>query len=542
MAGAKILIVEDEGIAALSIQRRLESLGYPAPDIALSGEEALEKVAAKQPDVVLMDIMLHGEIDGVMAAEQIRSRYDIPVIYLTAYTDEDTLRRAKITEPYGYIVKPSRDRELQITIDMALYKHKIELETRDREKWFSTTLRSIGDGVIATDRDGLIKFMNATAERLTGWTQAELFNAKLTDVYKAINKDTRQQAENPVTKALTSGTYVGLANHTVLIARDGKETPIDQSAAPIKGDKGDVVGVILVFHDVTERERVEEELRQANEGLERRVAERTADLALTNKNLTDEIEQRRQAEYKLAERNLELENATMAKHRFLATMSHELQTALNNIISFAGTLLGKEPWPLSEHQMKQAQMIHGSAQHLQSLIYYLLDLAKIESGKVEMMTEPVDVTEVLREVVGITKPVALRKGLKFTDNIPEKEVIVLTHRRAVSHILLNLIDNAIKFTKIGSVHLHLAQRNTDGRLITEFSVVDTGDGIVEKNQKSISEAFAQMEGGGGTIRPREGTGLGLHLSQKLGKLIGGEISLKSAYGKGSTFTLTLGGQ
>ncbi|MBI4303371.1 MAG: PAS domain S-box protein [Chloroflexi bacterium] len=538
MRDVRILIVEDEGIEALNIQRRLASTGYPTPEIVLSGEEAIEKAGELRPDVVLMDIMLHGEIDGVMAAEQIRARYDIPVIYLTAYTDEDTLKRAKITEPYGYIVKPFRDREIHIAIDMALYKHKIERERREREKWFSTTLRSIGDAVIATDKDGRITFMNVAAERLMGWRQEELLNIKLTDVFRIINSKTRQPVESPAIKALTRGTIIDMANHTVLIAKDGREISIDESAAPIRDDEDNIIGAILVFHDVTERERAEEALRKANDELERRVAERTADLALTNENLKQEIEQRRQAEYKLAERNLELENATMAKHRFLATMSHELQITLNNIISFAGTLLQREPWPLSQHQVKQAQMIRNSAQHLQSLIYYLLDLAKIESGKVEMMTEPVEVTGMLHEVVSIAKPVAQQKGLKFTDNIPEREIILHTHRRAVSHILLNLTDNAIKFTDRGSVHLSFAQHQTGKHFVTEFSVADTGTGIRDENQKLIFEAFAELDGGG-ALRPREGTGLGLHLSQKLAELIGGEISLKSTYGKGSTFTLTL---
>ncbi|MBI2851530.1 MAG: PAS domain S-box protein [Chloroflexi bacterium] len=538
MRDVKILVVEDEGIEALNIQRRLASVGYPASSIVLSGEEAVEKVGELHPDIVLMDIMLHGEIDGVMAAEQIRTHYDIPVIYLTAYADDDTLKRAKITEPYGYIVKPFRDREIHITIDMALYKHAMERDAREREKWFSTTLRSIGDAVIATDKDGLITFMNAAAERLTGWTQAELSDAKLADVYRIFNSQTRQPVENPVTKVMTSGMVIDQANHTVLVARDGREIPIDQSAAPIKDDAGNMVGVILIFHDVTEREKAEEELRRANEELERRVAERTADLALANENLTQEIEQRRQAEYKLAERNIELENATMAKHRFLGTMSHELQIVLNNIIIFAGTLLRREPWPLSPHQMKQAQMIRSHAQHLQSLIYYLLDLAKIESGRVEIMTESVDIAAVLREVVSIASPMAVQKGLKFTDNAPEREIWVSTHRRAVSHILLNLTDNAIKFTDSGSVRLEFAQHQINGQLVTEFNVVDTGVGIRQEHQKLIFEAFAQLDAGG-ALRPREGGGLGLHLSQKLAELIGGTISFKSAYGKGSTFTLSL---
>ncbi len=282
MSEAKILIVEDEGIEALDLQQRLISLGYPAPDIAICGEEAVQKAQESAPDLVLMDIMLHGEIDGVAAAERIQARFDIPIIYLTAYTDEVTLQRAKVTEPYGYLVKPYKERELHITIDVALYKHRMERKLRENEKWLATTLRCIGDAVIATDKEGRITFMNAVAERLLGWKLEETFNRKLTEVFNIINRDTRREVENPVSRVIREGTVVGLANHTRLIARDGAEIPIDDSAAPIKDDKGNIIGVVLVFRDVTERERALEAIHRARDELEARVRERTAELAKAN--------------------------------------------------------------------------------------------------------------------------------------------------------------------------------------------------------------------------------------------------------------------
>jgi PAS domain S-box-containing protein len=259
MSDAKILIVEDEGIAALDIQQRLISLGYTASDIVSTGEEAVKKVEETSPDLVLMDIMLPGEIDGVTAAEQIHASFDTPIIYLTAYTDEATLQRAKVTEPYGYIVKPFQERELHIAIDMALYKHKMERKLKESEKWFATTLRSIGDAVITTDRDGRITFMNAVAEGLMGRKLDDVLSKKLTEIFNIINRDTRLPVENPVTRVLLEGFIVGLANHTTLIAKDGTEIPIDDSAAPIKDETGNIIGVILVFRDITEREKSEQE-------------------------------------------------------------------------------------------------------------------------------------------------------------------------------------------------------------------------------------------------------------------------------------------
>jgi PAS domain S-box-containing protein len=267
MPDTRILIVEDEGIEALDIQHRLIGLGYAVPDIAVNGTEAIQKAAEIRPDLVLMDIMLPGEIDGVTAAEAIHTRFDIPVIYLTAYADENTLQRAKITEPYGYIIKPFQERELHITIDIVLYKHQMEKKLKESEKWFATTLKSIGDAVITMDQNGLVTFMNPVAEELTGWSLKAALHKRLTEIFNIINSHTRKPAENPVARVILEGFTVGLANHTLLIARTGKEILIDDSAAPIKNDQGNIIGVVLIFRDITEREKAEEALREKDERL-----------------------------------------------------------------------------------------------------------------------------------------------------------------------------------------------------------------------------------------------------------------------------------
>ncbi|MBI4319053.1 MAG: PAS domain S-box protein, partial [Chloroflexi bacterium] len=441
-----------------------------------------------------------------------------------------------ITEPYGYIVKPFRDRELHITIDMALYRHQMERKLRESEKWFATTLRSIGDAVIATDRNGLITFINSVAEGLIGWKLDDVLGKKLTDVFNIISRETRQPVENPVTRVILEGTIVGLAGHTKLIARNGKEIPIDENAAPIKDDKGSIIGVILVFRDITEREKAEEELRRAYSELEERVAVRTADLAFTNKHLKQEIEQRKRAEKWLQEKNIELENAKMAKERFLASMSHQLRTALSAITGFTDTLL-LLPGPLSENQERQVQTIRRNAQYLPFLINDLLDLAKIESGTVEIKAEPVDVAPLIREVMSTLRQAAEQKGLKFMDELPEEQVIVRTDRRALGKILLNLTNSAINLTEMGRVHLEYVQHQMGRDSRTEISVVGTGSSIREEHQKKLVEAFRQLDST--SLSLPEGTGLGLHVSQRLAQLIGGAISLKSVYGKGSAFTLTL---
>ena len=261
MTKVNILIVEDEGIIARDVKHTLEELGYSVPAIAFSGEEAIKKAGEILPDLVLMDIVLRGAIDGVKAAEQIRARFNIPVVFLTAYADDDTLQRAKITAPFGYLLKPFREKELYAAIEIALHIHKMERKIIESEEWLSTILKSIGDAVIVTDTGGCVTFMNSVAEGLTGWKREDAARKHLKDIFNIVNEETGQHDEDPATRVLREGVVVGLANHTVLIARDGTRRPIDDSASPIRDNKGNITGVVLIFRDVTERKRLEEELR-----------------------------------------------------------------------------------------------------------------------------------------------------------------------------------------------------------------------------------------------------------------------------------------
>jgi two-component system cell cycle sensor histidine kinase/response regulator CckA len=259
MTPARILIVEDERVVARDIESRLTRMGYAVAGVTRFGEEAIRLAEERRPDLVLMDIRLKGAMDGVAAAQEIRSRFQLPVVYLTAYADDDTLGRARVTEPFGYILKPFQERELQTAIEMALYKHRAERELQESRHRYAVTLNSIGDAVIATDRQGCVTFLNPVAEELTGWRLAEAAGRPLAQVFRITNEETRGPVEDPVARVLRQGAVVGLANHTVLIRRDGKEVPIDDCGAPIRDDGGTVTGAVLVFHDITERRKAEEE-------------------------------------------------------------------------------------------------------------------------------------------------------------------------------------------------------------------------------------------------------------------------------------------
>ena len=265
----RIMIVEDELIVADDIQNCLQNLGYSVVATVSSGEQSIKKAQELRPDLVLMDIILKKEMDGIEAAEIIIKNFNIPVIYLTAHSDIATINKAKITEPYGYLLKPFNERDLLTNIEIALYKHKMETELKMSEKWLSTTLKSIGDALIATDNLGNIKFMNGIAERITGWTFEQSNGKKLNHVFNIINEKTQKKVQNPVEKVLRNGSAARLENHTVLISKNGNKVPIDDSAAPIKLDNGDIQGVVMVFHDLTEKKKLQEELmkRQKLESL-----------------------------------------------------------------------------------------------------------------------------------------------------------------------------------------------------------------------------------------------------------------------------------
>ena len=260
MTKKEILVVEDEIIVGEHIRRCLQNLGYSVCSVASSGKKAIEEAEEKKPDLVLMDIVLQGEMDGIETASQIRSRFNIPVVYLTAYSDEKILERAKITEPYGYIIKPFNERELHINIEIALYKHTAERELSEKNQWLSAIIKGIGDAVIATDPEGNIKLMNPIAEAMTGWRQEEAFGKPLVTVFNIVSENRNDRVENPVTKAIKEDSFYGLADHTVLVAKEGTEMPVDVIGSAIKGDRENIIGVVLIFYDIIERKKINERL------------------------------------------------------------------------------------------------------------------------------------------------------------------------------------------------------------------------------------------------------------------------------------------
>ena len=256
----KVLVVEDEGLIAHDISTRLEALGHEVVGTAGTAAEALEKAA--DADLVLMDIRIDGPEDGIQAAERIRERYHLPVVFLTAHADRQTLDRAKKTGAFGYLVKPIAHASLNTAIEIALYKHRMERQLEEREALLRTTLGAVADAVIVTDHQSRILMLNAAAETLTGWANAEAEGKSLKRIARLIDTETGEPAEDPVPLAILRDASMPLDRGLQLVSRNGQQMAMEGSAAPVKAS-GVALGVVVTLRDVSVRLWEENQLRQA---------------------------------------------------------------------------------------------------------------------------------------------------------------------------------------------------------------------------------------------------------------------------------------
>jgi PAS domain S-box-containing protein len=391
----------------------------------------------------------------------------------------------------------------------AAERKSAEAGRRKSEQRFQRLLETAPDAMIVIDKEGKIVLANSQAERLFGYTREEL----LGDVVERLLPErfvTLHIAHRAGYFADPRLRPMGANMELSGRRKDGRELPVEISLSPLDTEEGILVSGAI--RDITARKQAERALREAHDNLEAKVAKRTK---------------------ALAEANLRLAEVDRLKSQFLATMSHELRTPLNSIIGFTGILLQGMAGDLNDEQRKQLTMSYRSAKHLLNLINDLLDLSRIESGKMAVDIQQLKITDVVTEVAQSLASEVAKKQLNLTTEIADALPELYSDRKKVFQILLNLTINAVKFTDHGEIRIICStQRNH-----LEVSVSDTGIGIKPENMGLLFEAFRQADGS--AQRRYEGTGLGLYLCRNLATLLGGSIEAESKYGKGSKFTLTL---
>jgi PAS domain S-box-containing protein len=262
MTRARILVVESDKHKGLELQNYLMSMGYEVVGIAASGSEALECAARLHPDLVLMDMQMKGETNGVEAGEIILSRFEIPLIYLIAHTGEATLQRSKATRPFGYIFEPLDDKHALATIEVALLRNRLEKQLRESQQWLSTVLNSIGDGVLAVDEQARITFINPIAEALTGWQASEAVTKPLYQVFSIIDENSRGIVDIASAQDKAASTNDPQTNIVaILSSRTGNHIPVEITMSPIQKAGDAMGGMVLVFRDITERRRAMAEIK-----------------------------------------------------------------------------------------------------------------------------------------------------------------------------------------------------------------------------------------------------------------------------------------
>ena len=527
MGISRILVVEDERIVAASLCKRLQNLGYDVPAVAHTGADALVLTEQLRPDLVLMDIRLEGEMDGVQAATEIRSRFQIPVVYLTAYSNKEVLDRAKVTAPYGYILKPYEDRELHVVVETALAKHRSDRQLQQRERWLATILKSIGDGVLALSPEGRVTFLNALAEQLTGWTSEEASGLPLAEVFQLMDAVTHQPIQPLQPAGDQTGTLpVGAAGPgrpglTVLLAaRNGTHRLIEACTTPLADEGGANLGSVLVFRDLTERKKLEEQLLQAQK--------------------------------------------MEAMGRLAGGVAHDFNNVLTVVNCYSELLL--RILPSQDQSREYAAEIAAAGKRAAGLTQQLLAYSR----KQVLHPRVIEVNELVNSMKQMLTRV-IGEDIELSTTLTADRCQVLADPTQVEQVIMNLCVNARDAMPTGGKLAITTDRVNCGGVSVDketgrpgdketlegpsvslspglpvslptkvqpgayirIAVTDSGCGMDAETQAHIFDPFFT------TKDPGKGVGLGLATVQGVVQQSGGTIQVQSTPGQGTTFTVYL---
>jgi PAS domain S-box-containing protein len=485
----EVLIVENEQVVAVDLARSLRQLGYEVSGMAATRADALDLIAAKNPDLVLMDIKLEDGQDGISAAEEIRANWQIPVVFVTEHTDSETLGRAKKAAPLGFLTKPFGLNELNATLVVALHQHRIAREWFAEHQWLMTMLASLGEGVIATDLRGRVRYLNPAAEALTGWKQGEATGRQVEEVYSLVTPCGEAVEHCQLRRALAERSPMPRAQF-VLATPSGKQIPIEDVAAPIYDDRGELTGAAALFVDISERF-----------GAERERDRLMAELQRSNRELA----------------------------QFSYAVSHDLQAPLRTIRSFSELLTRRSKGQMAKEDADVLAMISQVSDSMQTLVRSLLEYAQVGHGEIER--EPVETNETVRAVeLRLAPQIAECNAALVMGELP----VIEADRVQMEQVFQNLITNALKYRRpeVAPVVAITGTATNEGWL---FAVTDNGQGIPEEHREAVFQPLKRLHG-----QEVSGTGLGLSICRTIVERHGGRIRVEgNGCEPGTTVTFTV---
>jgi PAS domain S-box-containing protein len=536
---AKILMVDDRPENLIALGAILEPLGHQLVQ-ATSGEAALRQVLRHDFAVILLDVQMPG-MNGFETAALIKSRErssHTPIIFLTAISkDEEYVFQGYSAGAVDYMFKPFNPDILRskVAVFVELYQKTVqlqqqaealrrserrELELRHRaelvesEAKFADIVNSALEAIITFGDDRRVTLFNAAAERIFGWPADAATGRCIDDLFHPETElDVALASSAGSVDRVTSGKHAEPPMHEAVGVRAGGEQfPAEFSLSTLELQAERFHTIIL--RDISERRRAEDEIRAQSISL----ANTTEELRVLNE--------------ELHQRTLELERAMGARSRFYANMSHELRTPINAIMGYSSLMLDGIYGPLNEQQATGIDRTHKAANHLLDLVNDVLDLSKIEAGKMELLLEPVSFPATIDDLFITVAPVAQEKEVELRLEAEGDPFTIVSDARRVRQIILNLLSNAIKFGGGKPVRV-ICTRGDNGGLRLE--VIDQGQGISPEDQEKIFDEFVQLN----QTQTTPGTGLGLPISRRLAELLGGTLTVSSTLDQGSAFRLVL---